>query len=439
MEAKIPFCKRLVWIILLLQGNVLCAQTVSPCDSLISFSIENFHGLMNSLFGLSEGKLHHCFFSDYIKNNDITEISSIQKMLNPVDVMLEYCLTDTSMTLFIISKSVFSIYQQDVSPEFWKTIADFRRKIRLADIRGLAALSHKLYLSLVAPAKEILRGKRHLIVIPGRDLLGIPFEALIVDENRCGKTPHFNNYHYLIQDYEIAYHFSARLWRETGSRKTGRMDQEPRFKGIDFAGFSPGSYQNLSITPLPYARNELFSIAVLFKQKGLNACLEFAQNSKEGVFKEVAGKSRIIHLATHSHFNHYNPELKGILFWDYEPDADPRATDDGLLSFREAESLHLKADLIVLNSCASGTFYRQGYAAAGSFPLGFIKAGAKNILSTLWNVTDRLAKDIVLGFYRKWLSGKTFSEALREVKLELIQSRETALPTIWASYILIGQ
>jgi len=429
----------LVCLIVIFQGPMMNAQFVAHDDSLQTSANTDLPDLMNRLFGIAEGKLHHCFFSSGLSFYGISEIPVIQENLGPEEVMLEYSLTETHMTIFIISKAVFSIHQQALGPEFWKTIAAFRRKIRLADFQELVSLSHKLYLVLVAPAKQVLQGKKHLIVIPGKELLSVPFEALIVENCMLGKIPQFNQCHYLILDFEITYQFSAGQWIEARYRPPWSAGKENAFPEIDFAGFSPGSYQNPAINPLPFAQKELVSIAELFSQKGLTACLRLEACSSKDLFKEISERSRIIHFASHSHFNHDHPEFKGIVFWEYQPYSGILTPDNGILSAGEVESLAIKADLIVLNACASGSVSDMDNVRVISLPLGFVQAGAKNVLSTLWNVTDRLANEIMLGFYRKWLSGKTFSTALREVKLELIRCRETALPTIWASYMLIGQ
>ena len=74
-----------------------------------------------------------------------------------------------------------------------------------------------------------------------------------------------------------------------------------------------------------------------------------------------------------------------------------------------------------------------------SLPQILFLAGASNILSTLWNVTDQLAGNFMLDFYKSYLSGKTYSEALREVKLQWIKCKATAIPAIWAPYVLMGE
>lgn len=430
--------KKISWLVLLLPVSLIIENQLAAQDTLARPDRTNSNLLMNDLFGISESRLQYCFYPDLVNNERQEEISNVQKKLKSGEVMLEYFLTDTTLGFFFISNTVFSLYYQPISFEFWQIITDYRKKLRLADIHDQAMLSHLLYLRLVAPVKEMLHEKRRLIIIPGKELLGIPFEALIVEEQGLRKPPQYNQYHYLIQDFEITYHYSARLWIESvpGNRPCEMTDDSSPV--IDFTGFSPVDFQNPGIPSLPFSGSEVLSIACLFQQKGYSISLSSSYLSKESSFMEIAGRSRVIHLASHVHTDPVNPESGGIIFWDFKSDGDHISRDDGILSFREAASLKLKADLMVLNTCSSGAFTRKGNAGVISLPMGFVKAGVKNILSTLWDVTDRLAFQIVIGFYRKWLSGKTFSEALREVKLELIKCRETSLPTVWASYILIG-
>lgn len=115
-----------------------------------------------------------------------------------------------------------------------------------------------------------------------------------------------------------------------------------------------------------------------------------------------------------------------------------KVSDDGILSIDEITKLKLQADLLVLNACSSGIELQRSGDSVSSLPCVFFMAGAKNIVSTLWSVNDNLAGDFMVSFYRQWLSGKSYSEALREVKLQMIHCPGTAMPTIWAPYVLTG-
>jgi CHAT domain-containing protein len=68
-----------------------------------------------------------------------------------------------------------------------------------------------------------------------------------------------------------------------------------------------------------------------------------------------------------------------------------------------------------------------------------MQAGAKNVLCTLWNVSDRLAEKFMVEFYKNYLAGMSFSRALQKVKVKMINEQSTSLPINWAAYVLIGE
>ena len=68
---------------------------------------------------------------------------------------------------------------------------------------------------------------------------------------------------------------------------------------------------------------------------------------------------------------------------------------------------------------------------------GFLRAGAATLVATLVYVNPAEALDLILAFYRHWLSGSlTKAEALRQAQLELRRCHPE--PEHWATHILVG-
>jgi len=365
-------------------------------------------------------------------------ISFIQERLRRGEVILEYVLTDTMMIIVAVSKFKRYYYRQHVDSYFWKTLKEYKRQLQVADIADMINGGRKMYNILISPLKNILQGKTRLIIIPGMDLSGIPFESFIVNEYVSANMG-FSSQHYLILDFEIIYHYSAKQWARSFPVTKAYQTKIHDRPEIYFTGFSPGFYCSRQVNPLPESKDELITIGLMFGRKGLSARMAVGEQSKKTLFIELASNSRIIHLATHNSPDFSQPESGGVVFWDYDPSSGHNTFSKGILTLKEIYKLRLKADLVVLNTCASGFGKKVGRYGLSSLPLGFLYAGAKNILATLWNITDRHAGKFMISFYRKWLSGKTYSQALREAKMDMISCRETALPTIWAAYVLIGR
>ena len=70
---------------------------------------------------------------------------------------------------------------------------------------------------------------------------------------------------------------------------------------------------------------------------------------------------------------------------------------------------------------------------------GFLYAGAANVMVSLWQVFDKHTSELMVGFYRQMLQGKSYAAALREAKLQLIDNPLTAFPGSWSSFVLIGR
>lgn len=354
----------------------------------------------------------------------------VQEKLKRGEILLEYKLTDSLLNIYAVTETECSFTELTLAPAFWSALSDFKKSLRSADFDGFFSPGLTLYTFLIRPVKKMLTGKKRMIVIPGQDLSGLPFEAFI----RCNNSlrPFSGlNMRYLIQDYEIIYHFTIGQWVENlfTSSKTD----------IEFLGFSPVFSHHPELNPLPYSKKEVVAIGALFKKKGRTSKVIYDRLSEKEYFKTVAGRGRIVHVATHYLPQIINHACSGLLFAGDETVMDPEICPNEVLTREEISNLKLNADLVVLNACSTGAMFPNSNMAQQSFPMSFLLAGAHNVIYSCWNITDALANRFMVDFYRRCLSGKTYSQALREVKLNMIRIPETSLPTVWAPYLLAGQ
>jgi len=364
-------------------------------------------------------------------------VEQIQRQLKADEVMLEYFLTDSSAEVNAISQESSFFVNQSLDQIFWCSLRTFRKKMKSAEPSDFLFSGEVLYLFLIKPIEDFLAGRHRLIIIPDERLTGLPFEAFIrSDDLAVGAFG--RDLHYLIHDFEVVYHSSRECWNESALRRmTGQTDTGD-FQ-FAFIGFSPAFSHNKNSAALPRSKTEIAEIGEMFRQTGLSArSLGDACTGRE-CFKKMACLGKIVHLATHCIPPCRDRRESGFFICGQNHDGGKNRLWEGLLSGDDIEAMNLKADLIVLNACGSGDGSWKSDILPNSFPLIFIKAGARNIISTLWNVNDNLAGDFMRDFYRSWLSGKSYSQALREVKLQWISCRETTIPTIWAPYVLMGE
>jgi len=367
------------------------------------------------------------------------DIHFIEETLKPDELLLEYCISETSLYIFSISHDTCFLFRRGLELPLWSTLDRYRKQLRTAEMEGLSQLCQQMYSLLILPVRKFLDGKRRLIIIPGKDLSGLPFEAFIMTDDFHPGTS-FNNRRFLVYDYEITYHYSAMQWaNQQYSRLNPGVNGSNRENKFDFIGFSPFFSTNSNVNPLPESGKEIALIGDLFRKKELSSWLVYERASRKDDFKEMAGTSKILHLATHFSPGIDSSDGGGFLFWDYNPCHKHEEPGKGVLSMQEICEMRLENDLIVLNACASGSPQKCTSGRMASLALSFMMAGGRNILSTLWNIPDTHAFTFIVDFYRQWLSGKTFSQALRAVKIKMIQRKETSLPTLWAAYILMGE
>lgn len=364
----------------------------------------------------------------------VTPMAQTDKSVSAGDAIISYTVTDSLMSISVRTLDSVMITEQLLSPVFWDHITAFRRKLATADITGFYRLGQILYVNLIYPVEKMLRGKKRLIIITPEPFAGVPFEALVMlcdplitNEGQC----------YLIHDYEVEY-------RLPETRKITRLPAEPPVDSsaagnvYAFVGFSPGFIDHPGIAPLPASKQEVVEITGLFRERGLPYWLGSEEYSAKREIMAVASRTKILHLATHF-ISHGSGGLPGgFLCGDYRSPLPGMNMTDGILTLEEIASIPIHADLVVLNACRTG-IYRDCDNGGKSVPETFIRAGARNILSTLWNITDRLAGKFMVEFYGFLLSGRTACESLRAAKLRMINNPETSLPVVWAPYVLTSR
>jgi len=114
--------------------------------------------------------------------------------------------------------------------------------------------------------------------------------------------------------------------------------------------------------------------------------------------------------------------------------------EDGFLNVYEIYNLDLTARMVVLSACNTGTGGLKRGEGIMSLTRAFIYAGVPNIIMTLWTVSDRQSKELMLGFYRQLIAGRSTEAALRRAKLEFLEKATPHYqdPQFWAGYILVG-
>jgi CHAT domain-containing protein len=266
-----------------------------------------------------------------------------------------------------------------------------------------AALGRRLYDRLIRPLASQLSGDR-LTISPNGVLHYLPFDALM-----DGDT-------YLLD------RFGLRLIPSAGALVYLKADR-PTKAGTLLAFGNPDLGN--PIYDLPRAQVEAVEVAALFPS---SSALVRADASKTAI-RELGSGFSILHFATHGKFNSDLPLESGLYL-------AKRDGDDGILTVADLYTLRFDADLVTLSACETAL----GKVANGDDVIGltrgFLYAGARSIVASLWEVDDAATEQLMLSFYRQ-LHDHDKREALRLAQLETREKYPQ--PAFWAAFQVVGR
>ncbi len=417
----------------------------------------------NNIFSLKRKyeKLINDFENDHPEYYDlkyadtVPTIQEIQKNLDDKTAIIEYFIGDSSIYIFTISKDKYYVKTVSKDSIFENKTKEYYTAIKKMERETFILSSKFLYNFLIKPIKKQISSKEKLIIIPSDNLFYTPFESFIAGESSDNSTQ-LSELGYLIKKYDISYHYSSTILMQNLKKEINNRNVDnligfaPVFSDKENNGFiianssdirdTSAVYRSITIDgkrykELKYSEQELSTILDQFKHNRLNGIGFFHGNATEDNFKENTVGKNIIHLATHGFINEENPKLSGLVF---SQPKDSLVKEDGILYANEMYNLDLDADLIVLSSCESGIGKLVKGEGLMSMTRGFLYSGKKNIIVSLWKVYDKQTSLLMINFYKNILAGHTFSSALREAKLNMIEKSETAFPKMWSGFVLIG-
>jgi CHAT domain-containing protein len=188
---------------------------------------------------------------------------------------------------------------------------------------------------------------------------------------------------------------------------------------------------------LPYTRQEAEAILALAPATGRKAALGFEAN-RTAAMSEDLSKYRIIHFATHSFLDSMHPELSGIALSMLDRQG---RTQEGFLRSHEVFNLRLGAELVVLSGCRTGLGKEVKGEGLYGMTRGFMYAGSKRVLVSLWDVQDQATARLMTDFYRGLLGPKrpNTAAALRAAQIAIWREGRWQAPYYWAGFVLQGE
>lgn len=270
-------------------------------------------------------------------------------------------------------------------------------------------LSRKLYDLLLRPVEPHIPPDGRLLLVPYGALHTLPYHAL------------YNGEGYLIERCEVAYLPSAAMLLLQESRRATSEVGAGRSGRALVLGHSDGGR-------LPYTLQEAERVAALLK----SGCYLEEQAAIEKL-SSSEGVHAIIHLAAHGKNRADAPDFSYLQL------------ADGQLNTVDVFNLDLPAELVTLSGCETGLVTIGGGDELLGLSRGFLYAGARSLLISLWLVEDASTAQLMEAFYQGVLEGQSRAGALRSAQKALLTAARGgsmppgwAHPYFWAPFRLLG-
>lgn len=361
--------------------------------------------------------------------NTETAIASLREN----EALVEYFVGDSVAFAIVLDQNKLDFVKLP-SPRKWRRKVKELRSELLASFldKGkpsrYAQLAHELYQQVWEPVARIGLPEK-ITLVPDGPLGYLSFDVLLSE--RPEQPQAYKSLAYLLQTHQFRYTYSAKLL--TYEKKKAFRSGGDKF--IAFAPAYPAGDKNLAtlrgdLVDLPYAYEEAQTARDI-----MGGRLLAGKEASEDNFKLMANAYKIIHIAAHARVDDENPLYSSIYF---SPEVEGK--EDQALEVFELFNMKLKADLMVLSACETGVGEMKQGEGIISLAWGASYAGAKSVLTSLWQVNDLSTSKIIQDFYARLVQGTDKDEALRQAKISYLESGDhlTAHPFYWGGFILIG-
>jgi CHAT domain-containing protein len=273
--------------------------------------------------------------------------------------------------------------------------------------------SSKLYDLLLKPMSVTTASE--LIIFSDGALAYLPFEALISSPSNDLATAS-----YLIKDCMTRYGYSATILSPPNSTLPAQSLQPA------IAAFAPFAEKSINTNHpvLAFSNDELGSIS-----KKVDGLYLKNQNASRSNFLINMSQYAVLHLSTHA-FSSSTETKPNVVF------------ADTALYLSELYSLDISANLVVLSACQTNIGQLSPGEGVMSLGRGFTYAGAKSLVSSLWNVNAMSTSNVLSKFYDAILNKVPKYEALHLAKKAYLEDESIPAyersPYYWAGLVYYG-
>ncbi len=362
----------------------------------------------NAMYLLKDQRLTYFYYYDPVSPDKVSA------SLHKAETMLDYFVGEKGLYVFVLRRNApLALRSLPLPPTFhlrgtiqqmYSAMAEERKTMR-----SFYEPAYQLYQRLFAPIKQFVDKSELIVVIPHKDLYGVPFAALLTTLPKKSDSDNPYKYEYLLKKYAIYYVFSTKKWK-LSQRNRRRSDY----------GYVVVAEKNLQE-----------GIKEAEKVTGITAAnrLLTSECNKEQLIDSIQ-KGWLIHYIGHGY-----PD--GTLDWG----------GNERLSTLEIASMSLSAHLVFLSACETAVpAYRNSNGL--SLAHAFAHAGAACVVGTAWKVGDKATREVTERFYRFLTrpGAESKAQALQKAQLEFLDlyknSNDSNGPSVhpyhWAGFWMYG-
>ena len=327
----------------------------------------------------------------------------------------------------------------------------FRSRVAASD-RQAGALAAQIGCTLFGPL-AIGHQFQRLVLIADGALEGLPYAALEIPLPGARGAGRLVDRFELVQLPSLAALAELRSGEPRPPRATASVavladpvfrNDDPRLRARAAApqpaaapdpprGTDP-SPADVSLDRLRFSRREAQAIEALAPGRVVTR-LDFDAN-RASLASPPLRQADVLHFATHARVHPVHPELSGIVLSLVGSDG---SSQDGLLRLADLYNLDVNADLVVLSACETAIGPDVPGEGVQALSRGFLYAGARRVVASLWQVDDRATSVFMQHFYRALLREKqTPPAALRTAMQHMSRDPRWSAPYFWAGFVVQG-
>ena len=361
------------------------------------------------------------------KPRETVAMDQIEKALAPSSVFLEYVMADPGVYCLVISRNGSRIVPLGKRAQIETLVTSYLKavKAKLPAVRE----ARNLYDALLRPIGEATQ-KDTLNIVPDGQLNLVPFDGL---KDTSGR--------YVVETRTVIYSPSASsfyLLREQKHPPPGRKSLLA-VGGVPYAGSSLNKsvltrgFNRSGFVDLPSSADEVRIARAAFPNGKVD--LLVGPSATEAAFKAASlNEYRIVHLAVHAFADSTFPDRAALVML-----SDPSAGEDGFLQASEIAQMRFASDLVVLSACDTAVGPLQGQDGVANLSRAFLMAGARAVISTLWQVEDSSSLFLMKRFYAHLTANQSAASALTAAKRDMLRTYGSkALPYQWAGFTIEG-